>query len=162
MAQLIERRHEIITVERSQFVLQDKDGDLDEPGDWPPTWEVAARLPDSWFEATLNWAVFWSKEPWHEAEVALELWDGPPPDETKGWDRSKTLLFYSSSGIVYLSELFDSEPPPLPMDLRRSSSEWVIRASSRPGTGWSWPDELEPPRGVEQWRIQFWPPEGQS
>ncbi|MEV1246768.1 hypothetical protein [Nonomuraea sp. NPDC049750] len=160
MAELIERLQEVITVERSQFILKDHDGDLDEPNDWPPPWEVAARLPNSWFEATLNWAILCSEEPWHDTEVTLELWDGPPLDDTESWHRSKVSSFYSSSGIVYLTELYGGEEPSLPLDLRRSASQWTIRASSRPGTGWSWPDELEPPRGIEEWRVQFWPPEG--
>lgn len=80
MPQLVERLHEVICVERSQFTLKDQDGLLYEPAGWPPFWEIAARLPEgSCFEATLNWAIFWSTSPWHEAGVTLELWDGPPP-----------------------------------------------------------------------------------
>ncbi|GAA3077201.1 hypothetical protein [Streptosporangium carneum] len=161
MSQLIEKLQEVITVERSQFLLEDQDGILDEPDGWPRLEELAARLPEnSWFEATLNEAIFWSEAPWHDIKVTLELWDGPPPEDTSHWTRSKNAPFYSSSGIIYLSKLFDSNSPLVPMDLRKEASEWVIRASSRPGSGWIWPDEESPPSGIEEWRIQFWPAKG--
>ncbi|GGL04960.1 hypothetical protein Sme01_64270 [Sphaerisporangium melleum] len=161
MAQLVERLHEVITVERSGFLLRDQDGTLDEPAGWPGLAEISARLSDeSWFEATLNWAVFLSTAPWHDSEVTLELWDGPPPDDTATWERSRVQSFYSSSGMVYLSEMSGSGPPSVPMDLRRDAGEWAIRASSRPGSGWNWPDEEAAPSGAEEWRIQLWPSTG--
>lgn len=161
MSQLVDQLHGLITVERSQFLLRDQDGVMDEPPGWPSLEEIAARLPaSSWFEATLNWAVFWSSVPWHDAEVTLELWDGPPPQDDTRWTKSKTTLFYSSSGLVYLTELSGSEPPPLPLDLRRDKGEWAVKASTRPGAGWSWTDEELPPRGAEEWKICFWPAHG--
>jgi hypothetical protein len=161
MSQLVDRLHETITVERSQFMLRDQDGTLDEPPGWPSVEEVSARLSQgSWFEATLNWAVFLSSDGWHETQVVLELWDDSPPDATGSWERSKVAPFYSSSGLVYLSRLYGSGPPPVPLDLRRDADEWNIRASRRPGGGWSWPEEDCPPQGVEEWCIQFWPLRG--
>lgn len=161
MSQLVDRLHEVVTVERSEFLLRDQEGTLDEPPGWPRLEEISARLNHgSWFEATLNWAVFLSSVPWHETQVTLELWDASPPEISDSWEKSKITSFYSSSGLVYVSELFGSGPPPVPMDLRKNASDWAIRASRRPGTGWSWPDEDVPPRGVEEWRIQFWPSRG--
>jgi hypothetical protein len=164
MSRIIEQLHEVITVERSQFTLRDQDGTLDEPPGWPSLEEIGDRLSrNSWFEATLNWAFFSSGTPWHDAEVTLELWGGPPNDDSVPWERAKTASFYSSSGLVYLSKLFGSDPPLVPLDLRRDHSEWAIKASSRPGSGWIHPeedDEEAAPRGVEEWKIQLWPATG--
>lgn len=80
MSQLVDRLHEVVTVERSEFLLRDQEGTLDEPPGWPRLEEISARLNHgSWFEATLNWAVFLSSVPWHETQVTLELWDASLP-----------------------------------------------------------------------------------
>jgi hypothetical protein len=45
MSQLVERLHEIIAVDRGQFMLKDQDGTLSEPAGWPRLEEIAARFP---------------------------------------------------------------------------------------------------------------------
>lgn len=164
MSKLVDRVGAVVTVERGQFMLKDSDGDSGEPAGWPSPAEVAGRLsPEeggSWFEATVNWAVFRSEAEWHDVEVELELWDGPPPEGGPERPRSRVAPFFATSGLVYVCSLYGGDPPPHPLDLRRDAAEWLVRADVRPGPGWEWPDEERPPVGVERWRVSFWPAEG--
>ncbi|GAA0843049.1 hypothetical protein GCM10009525_58230 [Streptosporangium amethystogenes subsp. fukuiense] len=158
MPHLIERIDSAIVVDAYQFMLVDIDGANGQPEGALDLSELTTRANKTdWFVTTANLAIITSSDTWHLADIAMELWDGQPPDDDGEWVKSETTILYSSSGRMRLSETLGG-PSKLDtvMDLRDRTRTWPVRASFRPGPGVRYIEE-QPREGIESYRLQFWP-----
>ncbi|NUW45416.1 hypothetical protein [Nonomuraea rhodomycinica] len=156
MTRPIDTVADTVEVDHSQFLLASWMGGYADPPGWP-SWDETARLADAdnWFAATANRGIVISDVGFHKVKAALELWDAEPPGDGEGWHRSRTVLFYSSSGFACVDEVGGRVTYAF-LDLRMEHRQWWVRASSRPGDNPLCPvDAL--PEGLEVWRFRFWP-----
>ncbi|MBB5777625.1 hypothetical protein [Nonomuraea jabiensis] len=158
MTDLIERIEDTIKVDAYQFMLMDNDGSANRPASALAIEDLGAQLknPDVWFVATANIAIVKSNvADWHVADVALELWDGHPPADDKGWIKSVTTQMYCSSGRMLLVQTL-GRPSRKSLNLRAADRTWSVRCSLGPGKGERYIED-GPPQGLESYRLQFWP-----
>jgi len=140
-----------VRVDDGQFFLLDSSTtDLPQP---PIT-------PTQWLHAGPGWIHFRSGAQDHYASVRFELWQDLPPRTTEPWELVDTVEVVSSSGIVQLWAPTIG-PPDGRWELGHPG-RYGLRAQCRGrqaaaqalNTAVTTDNPL--PRGVEQYRLQFW------
>lgn len=156
MSTLIKCINDSIKIESYTFMIMDSDGVSNRPDDALSMDELTVQFNSSndLFAATANLAMIKSREFWHVADVALELWDAEPPNDSDDWTECYAAEIYSSSGKLRLVQMLGGESRKV-LDLKERNSTWSVCVSVRPGSGRR-KTSGKPPRGIESYRFQFW------
>ncbi|GHO97397.1 hypothetical protein KSF_112700 [Reticulibacter mediterranei] len=146
-----------VHVDHGLFSLVDVDGPPpnEEGAGWP--FDRDYMVETDWVLTKPNSVVFLSADSYHYAWVRLEAWEHEAPHAAGVWDEIWEGSFSSSSGRVQLLPLMNAASRHLFM-LGTAGQEYHLRVSCRgrqevARVGW---EDGSPPRGVEQYLMQFW------
>ncbi|WP_189135308.1 hypothetical protein [Wenjunlia tyrosinilytica] len=92
----------------------------------------------------------------HTARVEAEIWDAQPdPDVSTLWEAQAEAEIFCPSGELTLSGL--TRPMQKVLHLGTPGRRWGVRVHCAGRENVHWEAQLDVPRGVEQYLVQFWP-----